>query len=100
MPDFFRFPGASTDRIQNEVGRALEGLKTDPEAPLSGSVRLSFELNGTDEVALPHKLGQKWSGWVVVSRDADAVVYTTTDPHPVYLTLMANTAVNVDVLVF
>ncbi len=56
---------------------------------------------GTTATEIQHKLGRSWQGWFVISRSSSVVPYESTQTDDTkYLTLIAGSAVTVDLYIF
>jgi hypothetical protein len=91
--------GDTLNRLQNKLVDAVGALRASPLAP---SKVLTSVAIGTSSTEVAHTLGRRVVGWVVVRRDANAVVWesTTQTDRTRFLTLQAGSAVTVDLLVF
>lgn len=87
------------DRVQDAIVDGLRGLEGDV---LGLEKIVAGQALTTSDARVYHGLGRPVKGWVVVNRNANAVVYqATTSPAPnQYILLRASASVTVDVLVF
>lgn len=89
---------ASVQRMGDGIAKAVQGLVN--IEILSGTLIKDIDLT-TSALKIPHKLGRKPLGYIVVRRDAASTVYEQAeDREDLFLTLVATAAVRVSLWVF
>lgn len=84
--------------IVNAIAEFVRPLEQNPL--LSGRV-LEAVTVGTADTNIPHKLGRKWVGWIIIGRTSSVVPYEgTQDDTGLFLTLVAASETIVDIYVF
>jgi hypothetical protein len=86
------------DRVQDRIKGALDAVG---RVPLLDGRLLTVSV-GTSQTVIPHGLGRPWSGYIVVSRSANAQVWNAPPDANSFalLVLQASAAVTVTLWVF
>jgi hypothetical protein len=84
------------DQFQRDARKAVRTL----DAPGTRKVTLSKVVLGVTTVKVPHQLGRIPTGWLIIDRNANAVVWRDTSATNDYLPLKASATVTVDIQVW
>lgn len=90
----------AADAIQENARRAVQAATSCPI--VNGLPVSSVHLDGVNALDIPHGLGRAWAGYFPTRMDAFAFVCTAntqTDPTK-FVTLISNSAVNLDLWVY
>lgn len=88
------------NRVQDRVQATLDGILRVPI--LDGVLIENIELIATDFRHVSHGLGRPWTGYLVVARDADSVVWDLgpTRDADTFIYLRSSAALKISVWVF
>lgn len=89
---------ASVERLKDSVYKTVSSIVQ--SQIIAGDLLANIDLDTTAK-RIEHKLGRKPLGYIVVSQDANAVVYRQPeDREDMFLNLAASAAVNVSLWIF
>lgn len=92
---------ATAHAVRGQQEAAADAVDDLRSGPLTGGREISFAFSGAGTVDTAHKLGRKWSRWIVVNKNATADIWAPaaqTD-RTKFLTLEADAAVDIKVVV-
>ena len=97
--------GAQSREVQNLENAVLKVFNSLYPNPLLNNPYISVgnAFSGTNDLIVPHKLNRVPKGYIVIGRNANAMIYTssTTNTAPkAYMILKASGTVTADILFF
>jgi len=88
----------SINRMQSSISTVLDFIQL---SPLVGSVSIiETTFSGTTEKQVEHKLGRNPVGWIVVSKDAVADIYSTGSESNILKSFKSTASVTCKILFF
>jgi hypothetical protein len=97
----FRKIAQVTPELQAVINAIADFVRPIERNPILDFIILRDVAIGTSATNIPHKLGRAWQGWVIIGRSSAVVPYEATQTDDTtYLTLIAGSAVTVDLYIF
>lgn len=98
---FPRLHSSDINRIQDGLQKALRTIGGSGGSPIPGTSLLKDVEVSTSGSDIPHNLGHKWSGYIVVKQDGPATIYDEeSSDDGSYLRLVSSSTISVSLLVF